>query len=141
MTVATSSYTSKRQLLSLSKTPILGVKRRGYPQQGSWSKNQPFQKKIIIRLNIYFVWKITFTFYKTLSKKKLSLSRPRKRPKFVSIKFLPTVLLSEQLISLMWDIFARYEWETSDSKRWCLYWDTKWDWIIIIIIMKCLLHW
>ena len=87
-------------------------------------KTSHFKKIIIIRLNIYFVWKITFTFYKTLSKKKLSLSRPRKRPKFVSIKFLPTVLLNEQLISLMWDIFARDEWETSDSIRWCLYWDS-----------------
>ena len=31
-------HTSKKQSLSLSKTPIQGFERRGYPQQGRWSK-------------------------------------------------------------------------------------------------------
>ena len=31
-------HTSKRQSLSLSKTPIQGVERRGYTQQRRWSK-------------------------------------------------------------------------------------------------------
>ena len=30
---------SKKQSLSSSKTPIQGVERQGYPQQGRWSKN------------------------------------------------------------------------------------------------------
>ena len=32
-------HMSRRQFLSLSKTPIQGVERREYPQEGRWSKN------------------------------------------------------------------------------------------------------
>ena len=43
--------TSKRQLLSSSKTPIQGIQRRGYPQLGRWSnKKMEYRRKVQITI-------------------------------------------------------------------------------------------